>query len=134
MPPIPHRLELKSFGCGRLIDNAYNSNPDSAKESLAVLAMMPKRHILITPGFIDLGDQSDAYCERFGTQMQGIDLIVLIGRNAAAIQRGCEQVGIDEDKILHVDSMQRALEVVKVMMHENDTVLIENDIPDEFLH
>lgn len=134
MPPIPHRLELKSFGCGRLIDNAYNSNPDSAKEALEVLAMMPGRHILITPGFIDLRAQTAFYCEQFGTQMKGIDLIVLIGRNAPDMERGCISVGIEEEKILHVDSMRRALEVVKAMMHENDTILIENDIPDAFLH
>lgn len=134
MAPIPHRLELKSFGSGRLIDNAYNSNPDSAKEALEVLKMMPGRHLLITPGFIDLGAQTSFYCEQFGRQMTGIDLIVLIGRNGADIKRGCLAVGIDEDKILHVESMHRALEVVKAMMHENDTVLIENDIPEEFLH
>lgn len=134
MPSIPHRLELKSFGCGRLIDNAYNSNPDSAKEALEVLKMMPGRHLLITPGFIDLGAQTSFYCEQFGRQMMGIDLIVLIGRNGADIERGCLAAGIDEEKILHVDSMHRALEVVKAMMHENDTVLIENDIPEAFLH
>ncbi len=134
LEPIPHRFQLKPFGEGRLIDNAYNSNPDSAREALKVLAMMPGRHLLITPGFIDLGEECEQYCEQFGTWMKGIDLIILIGRNANAIRRGALSAGVDEEQILEVDSMARALELASVLMHENDTILIENDIPELFLH
>ena len=40
----------------------------------------------------------------------------------------------DEDKILHVTTMKQALEVASALIQENDTILIENDIPEHLIH
>ena len=131
LKPIPHRLELKSYGVGQLIDNAYNSNPESAKASLKVLKMMPGRHILITPGFIDLGDKSAMYHERFGEQMAGLDIVCLVGSNAKLIRQGCEKVDIQE--LVEFKNLEDALSFVKGIMICGDTILIENDLPQIYL-
>ena len=54
---VEHRLELKKQGDITIIDDAYNSNPDGAKMALDVLKMMPGKHIVVTPGMIELGKE-----------------------------------------------------------------------------
>lgn len=132
--PVPHRLELKPFFEATLIDNSYNSNPESARYSLETLSMMPKRHICITPGFIDLGKYQDEYSFEFGKQLaQVCDLVILI-KQCPKIVLGLEAMNYDEDKILHVTTMKQALEVASALIQENDTILIENDIPEHLIH
>lgn len=125
--PTEHRMELKPFYKGMCIDNAYNSNPSTAKISLEVLKMMPGRHYLITPGFIDLGDLHDYYCEEFGKQMRFCDGIVLIG-NCKAILKGLQDY--DMSKVIQVNTMKEALLAMSLIIEEGDTLLIENDIPE----
>lgn len=127
--PTEHRMELKPFFKGMCIDNAYNSNPSSAKLALEVLKKMPGRLYLITPGFIDLGDLNDYYSEEFGKQMSFCDGIILIG-NCYSIIKGLKEKEYDLNKIIQVKTMKEALKVMSTLIKEKDTVLIENDIPE----
>lgn len=130
LQPTAHRMELKPFFEATLIDNAYNSNPQSAQCSLETLDMMPGRHICITPGFIDLGEFHDSYSFEFGKQLaQVCDMILLVGK-CEQIQKGLQAVNYDENQILTVPTMKQALEVVSALLQENDVILIENDIPE----
>lgn len=132
--PIAHRMEIKSYYKATLIDNAYNSNPDSALEALKILKMMPGKHFLITPGFIDLGDMHEAYSKTLGEQIaQYADVVILVGKRVTEIEEGALKGGMSKDVIFHVSSMKEALNEMIGMIHENDTILIENDLPDIFL-
>ena len=130
--PTEHRLELKKFYKGICIDNAYNSNPSSAKSALDVLKMMPKRHIIITPGFIDLGNNHEYYSEQFGRQMSFCDMIILIG-SCKDILKGLKIENYNQDNIYQVNSMKEALKLASILIQENDTLLIENDIPQNLI-
>lgn len=130
--PIPHRLELKKLGKGNCIDNAYNSNPDSAFESLQVLRQMPHVRYCITPGFMDLGEEHNHYSYEFGKQLADVcDWVILIG-DCVKIVEGLLEKDFDETHILHYSSMKTAIQLVSLRLKENDTVLIENDIPEIF--
>ncbi len=126
--PTEHRLEMKPFYKGMCIDNAYNSNPDSAKMALQVLKSMPGRHFLVTPGFIDLGEHHRYYSRQFAKDMLFCDLIVLVGE-CLDIQEGLLEAGYDQSKIIHTSSMKDALVIMSTLLEEKDTMLIENDIP-----
>lgn len=130
LKPIKHRLELCSFHGATLIDNAYNSNPDSALKSLEVLKNMPNHRFLITPGFIDLGEFHEYYSHRFGMAMKGCcDTVILVGDNQA-ILNGLNESEFPSDHILTCPTMKLALQVVQTLIKDNDTILIENDIPE----
>lgn len=123
-----HRLELKPFYAGMCIDNAYNSNPESARCALEVLKKMPGRHLIITPGFLDLGEHDQAYSVAFGKQMSFCDIILLIG-NCKDIKKGIEEMG-KRDSVFEFNTMKEALTYVQSVIREKDTLLIENDIPE----
>lgn len=131
--PTPHRLELKPFYHGMCIDNAYNSNPESAKCALEVLKMMPGKHFVITPGFLDLGEHHDYYSIELGKQLSFADGIILIGE-CSAIYQGLKEKNYEDQKIQFVKTMKKALAIMKEQLEEGDTLLIENDIPDVLMN
>lgn len=136
LKPIQHRLEPKVMYGLHVIDNAYNSNPKSAQHSLEVLKMMPGVRFLITPGMVELGEHTDLYNEEFGAKMiNHVDEVVLIGKNRSLpIQKGLMQSGFDMTHVHVVNSTQEAFELVKRKATPYDSILIENDLPDAFIH
>lgn len=136
LKPVSHRLEPKVMFGLNVIDNAYNSNPQSAKHSLEVLKMMPGVRFLITPGMVELGEQTDQYNENFGANMiNHVDEVILIGKNRSLpIQKGLMNSGFDMNHVHVVNSTSEAFEVVKKKATPADSILIENDLPDAFIH
>jgi UDP-N-acetylmuramoyl-tripeptide--D-alanyl-D-alanine ligase len=133
---VKNRLEVKQMFGFRVIDNSFNSNPISAKNSLDVLSMMPNKRFIITPGMIELGDQQSHYNKQFGLYMKGrADVVVLIGkRQTQPIMEGLKESGYDMDNVVVVDSMLKAFDIIKTQASLDDTILIENDLPDAFIH
>jgi len=131
---IEHRLELKKINGYTFIDNAFNSNPEGARMSLQVLSRMPNKRIIVTPGMIDLGERQDQENKSFGKQMLGkVDLVILVGKaQTLSITEGLKEVGFDQSKIIVVDTVRAAFDRVYQIADINDTILLENDLPDAF--
>ena len=133
--PIEHRLETKIINGYHFIDNAFNSNPVSSKLSLDVLSKMPNKRIIITPGLIDLGKDEYRYNKEFGLYMPGkVDHVVLVGQvRAKAIVEGLKEGGFDMAEVKIVDDVKEAFGHIYQNFTKDDTILLENDLPDVFL-
>ncbi len=133
---VEHRLELKKINGYTFIDNAFNSNPVSSKLSLDVLQMMPGRRVIVTPGLIDLGDKQDGYNYQFGQYMPGkADLVILVGeRTSRPIKEGLKEAGFNMDDCLVFASVKEAFAYIYTHLSQEDTILLENDLPDAFLY
>lgn len=131
---IEHRLELKDINGYRFIDNAFNSNPVSSRLSLDVLSQMPGTRIIITPGLIDLGKDEYRYNKEFGSYMYDkVDEVILVGQNRAkAIVEGLKSAGFDMAHVKVVDDIYKAFDHVYQNFTKDDTILLENDLPDAF--
>lgn len=84
LPQVPHRLERKIWDNGLLlIDDAYNSNVDGFRQALDVLSKLPRENkILVTPGIIELGEQTKPIHRELGTAAnEACSLVVLVGRS-----------------------------------------------------
>lgn len=125
--PIEHRLESKNMGKYILIDNAYNSNPYSFKNSMEVLSKIKKYRILITPGIIDV-KEDDYYNEMIMEDVVHVcEEVVLVGkRNRNAMVQGLKT--FDYLAYQCVDTMEEALDYVNKKDMSDYVVLIENDI------
>lgn len=131
---IEHRLEVKTINGYKFIDNAFNSNPVGANMSLEVMKMMPNKRFIITPGMIDLGEIQDKVNYEFGFNMKGcIDVAILVGdKQVASIKKGLEESGFDKDNIYICKTVREAFSLVYSLANINDTILLENDLPDAF--
>lgn len=131
---IEHRLQLKTIQGLSFIDNAYNSNPEGAMMSLDVLASMPGKRYIITPGMIDLGHQQAFYNHAFGAHMKDrADVVILVGKQQTKdIYEGLKSSGFLMDHVLVFDHVHHAFDYVQRNASIHDMILLENDLPDAF--
>lgn len=135
--PVPHRLELKQNKNGSIIiDDAYNSNIKGAKMALEVLKSFEhKKRILITPGIVELGDKQSEINQEFGRKAaESCDFIILVGAaQAVPIYNGIKEKHYPESKVFIAKNLQEALSKMNEILTKDSVVLLENDLPDNYL-
>lgn len=79
---VGRRAALIDTGYIKLIDDCYNSNPDSCKFSLLSLSDFPGRKVAIIGDFLEQGDKTADEHREIGAfaKQQGIDLIIGVGQ------------------------------------------------------
>lgn len=131
--PTPHRLQVIP-GPLVVIDDAFNANPVSAKRALDVLGQFPGKHLIVTPGFVELGKDEKKYMYEFGTQIAAVcDAAILVGpTHTAPIREGLLAAGFSEKSIFSVNSLDEGTPLIRTVVGQGDVVLFENDLPDNY--
>ncbi len=131
---VEHRLEVKKINGYTFIDDAFNSNPVGSSMALDVLKMMDGKRFVVTPGMIDLGPKQDELNHRFGTLMKDkVDVAILVGVNQTKpIVEGLCESGFDMENVKVCKTVKEAFNLVYSMATPEDTILLENDLPDAF--
>ena len=135
---VEHRLSVSVKGGLTVLDDAYNSNPEGARMALDVLAALdlPQRakRIVVTPGFVELGQRQEAACEQLGARIaRSADILIIVNKlNKNAIYKGATEAGMPEDKIICTQNLAEAVARLGGIAVPPDAVLYENDLPDTF--
>ena len=138
LKPTEHRLELKTFINGStLIDDAYNANPEGCLEAVRVLSSFDNmKKVIVTPGLIELGAKE--YDCNFALGLEAAkkcDIIILVGLNRSKpLRDGAESVAFNPDNLYVVKSFKEAMEIYSKIADKNTVVLLENDLPDNYLN
>ena len=128
---IEHRLQLIENGGVNILDDGYNSNVKGARAALKVLQYFDGRKIVVTPGLVELGVLEEDENTALGKELVGFDLVILVGDTLVKfVENGYKSGGGDKDKIKIKSSIFEAQEELKGYLHEGDTVLFLNDLPD----
>ena len=133
--PIEHRLQLIRHPDGlNVIDDAFNSNIRGARQAFDVLKQFPKQRIIVTPGMVELGAQETYMNTEFGKAMSGCcDTAILVGKKRSeAIRMGLLENGFPEEDVKVVSSLTEATALLREIAGAGDTVLFENDLPDNY--
>ncbi|RRR99717.1 UDP-N-acetylmuramoyl-tripeptide--D-alanyl-D-alanine ligase [Glycomyces terrestris] len=91
------RMELRDLpGGGVLLNDSYNSNPDSARAALDALAVVEGgRRIAVIGGMLELGGESDAEHLAIGAYAAArADVVVAVGEEARPVAAGAGERGI----------------------------------------
>ena len=102
--------------------------------ALDVLKLMPGKHIVVTPGMIELGSEEYAKNKEFGKQIaHSADEVILVGKEKTKpIQDGLKEEGFDEKHIHIINDVLVAFQLVQKLKEGETYVLLENDLPDIF--
>ena len=133
--PVEHRLQLIRHPGGlNVIDDAFNSNIRGAKQAFQVLKQFPRKRVIVTPGMVELGGQEAEMNREFGAAMADCcDIAVLVGmKRSEAISAGLKEHGFPEEMIRVVGSLEEATNMIRDITGAGDTVLFENDLPDNY--
>ncbi len=136
LPQIEHRLEVKKqAGDITIIDDAYNSNIEGFSSALELLGTIGKgRKILMTPGMIEMGSLHDKLHEELGkkaAQVVDIALIIVPDRMQAFI-KSFRANNFSGSKIIEMSSRAEAFSWLEKNLSSGDTLLIENDLLDNY--
>lgn len=96
--------------------------------------MMPGKRIIVTPGMIDLGEIQTEVNKKFGASMKDkADIVILVGvTQTAPIAEGLKESGYDMENVHVVKTVKEAFGLVYKLASKEDTILLENDLPDAF--
>lgn len=130
LQPVEHRLQLIQNGDVTVIDDAYNSNTEGAKNALEVLKAFDGTRIVITPGLVEMGDGEEEANKVLGGEVFGCaDYAFFVGSRAAALKSGALNAGMSEEKIEVCLSLDEAVKKSSEIAGKK-TILFENDLPD----
>ena len=92
------------------------------------------RRIIVTPGMVEQGEKEDELNYAFGTQMvSAADVVILVGpRHTRPIYEGLVDSGFSRTEIYVVNNLDDASAMLRKLGSPGDTVLFENDLPDNY--
>ena len=129
-----HRLEMKQSIAGSLlIDDAYNANPEGSIEAVRVLGSFDgMKKVIITPGLIELGEKEYEYNYNLGLETaKKCDIIIFVGKNRSKpLQDAVNSTDFDKSHLFVAESMK----IYSEFADGNTVLLIENDLPDNYLN
>ncbi len=136
-PQISHRLELKNGpGGARMIDDAYNSNPVGFASGLQLLNALNRnggRRVLVTPGMVELGPAHDEEHRKIGELAANqVDVLLAVVPQRIHSLTSAYARANPNGIVLPCPDFATAQNWMNTNLHQDDVVLIENDLPDLF--
>ena len=130
LTPPDHRLSmqiLKNQRCTVIVDNAFSSNRDGFLHNLQNLAERKGKNAVITPGLVELGKQSISVHQELATLLKHLDLDwhLIKNKNTVAMMPYLSNVTL-------YDRTARAGDIIARIQDKYNTILIENDLPDQY--
>ena len=120
-----------------LIDDAYNSNPEGCIEAVRVLGSFDgRKKVIITPGLIELGIREYDCNYALGLEAaKYCDIIILVGQNRSKpMIDAINTTDFDKENVYVVSSFKEAMSIYTPLADKNSVVLLENDLPDNYLN
>jgi UDP-N-acetylmuramoyl-tripeptide--D-alanyl-D-alanine ligase len=134
MEGVPHRLKLEQRGRIAVLDDSYNANVEGFLSAIDVSSHFDVKKVLITPGIVDAGKKQGELNRRVASSIIKVfDAVYLISNPATKdMAKFFEEVDFKPYRLC--SKFQEAYaEVVNIYQNEEIVLLIENDLPDNFL-
>lgn len=124
----PMRMKTHAVGAMTLIDDTYNSNPESAAAAIDVLAgTSGARRVLIMGDMLELGESSEALHREVGMRVarSGVELVISIGRHARWVADEAASGGMDREAVVHFETKAEAKTALLGIIRGDDVVLVK---------
>ena len=133
LAPVAHRLERRDSNGVAILDDAYNCNPEGAKNAVEVLRTADGAKFVVTPGIVELGQLEEEVNEQLGAALVGLDRVILVGETLVLdVRNGYLAAGGDAEKLTIVPTLTAAQELLAKELSAGDCVLFLNDLPDKY--
>ncbi len=124
---------MTKIGNITVIDNSFNSNPEGAFNNINSIKDVDAKKIIITPGFVELGQLSRQSHKVFANLIvETFDNCILIDNKEITPMK--EHFDYYNYEYELVDNFKQAFEIAKNLYRQEEVIiLIENDIPDLYM-
>ncbi|MGM9900081.1 MAG: Mur ligase family protein [Bacilli bacterium] len=132
VPQVPHRLEYQEINNIHIYDDSYNSNLAGFSSAINLFKEIRTKKVIITPGIVDGGTKEKEINEEIALKLiSQFDDIYLI-RNKVIVYY-VKVFNEHHQKYKIFNSFNDAFQTFKNNYNEEVSLLIENDLPDNFL-
>jgi len=115
-----HRMEIKRIGNFNVVDDTYNSNPDSLLNAVSFLSLMPGKKIIVLGPMLELGKDSFSIHKDIGEKIRfRIHELVAIGEEAKGFIEGFGRGRFACNK-------EEAFKMLREIIDEGDTILFKS--------
>lgn len=112
-----------------LIDDTYNSSPDSALAALNLLGDLDGRRIAVLGDMLELGDAEYQAHQVVGRRAADIaDRLITIGSRARTIGREAQGSGMASGRIQMVDDAPEAVPLLEELVQPGDVILVKGSL------
>lgn len=109
-----------------ILDDTYNSSPESAIAALNLLADLPGRHIAVLGDMLELGPVEESSHRLVGRRSRGVaDLLVAVGSRGQLIGEEAISAGMPSTNVYLVDDSDEAIQVLEDVIQSGDMVLVK---------
>lgn len=113
----------------RLVNDAYNANPDSMRASLETLALMTceNRRIAVLGDMGELGEgERDLHAGVGAVAARcNLGLLVCVGELARCMADGAVEAGMQQQRVVCVDDVAQAVSLLRSTVEPGDVVLVK---------
>jgi UDP-N-acetylmuramoyl-tripeptide--D-alanyl-D-alanine ligase len=112
-----------------LIDDTYNSSPDSAMAALNLLKDLDGRHIAVMGDMLELGYMEEEGHRLVGRRIADVaQVLVTMGQRARWMAEEAMKVGMRSDRVFMVDDAETAVSTLKDLIQPHDMVLVKGSL------
>ena len=136
LQPTPHRLQLISSNPRlTVLDDTFNSNYEGFKQALNVLSKFDGNKAVVTPGIVELGKEQEKINYNIGVIIANVctKVIIVNKTNKTALYSGLIDAGFSDKNIFFYNTLEDAQNIFSVVLSDISTVLLENDLPDDYV-
>lgn len=127
--PAGNRMTSEEYQSITIINDAYNSNPVSAKGALDTIASMKVsgRKIVVFGDMLELGDKAEEYHAELGRKIAAskVDLLVLLGAFANVVKDAATKAGLDAANVKVASDHSAAVELLSNYLKSGDLLLLK---------
>ena len=117
---VPHRMNIKRTEMFNIIDDTYNSNPDSLLNAVSFLSLMPGRKIVVLGPMLELGEKTLSIHREAGKKLRfRINDLIAIGGEARGFVEGFGGGYL-------VPKKEEALDKLHEILRRGDTILFKS--------
>lgn len=122
--PVGRRSNPVKVGDIVLIDDCYNSNPDSVKSAVDSLSILPGRKVCVLGDMLELGEDTRGEHRRVGeyAALNGADVVITAGPLSADISSAAESAGVAARRFADISALINAL---PELLQPGDNVLVK---------
>jgi len=109
-----------------LLDDTYNSSPDSAIAALNLLGELSGRKIAVLGDMLELGGYETEGHVRVGRRaMDAVSILITVGDLGRLIGRGALEYGMAHERVVHLEDNEAAIVHLQDLIEPGDTVLVK---------
>ena len=123
-----HRLSASVVKGIKILDDAYNANPDSVKRGIkALMNFSAKKRVLVLGEMAELGEFAETLHEEIGAEAakNKVDALVVTGETGKWYKAGAVKAGMKEANVYLFADNITAGDFLKDFLKEDDAVLIK---------